>query len=151
MTVQPRTASAPELLDLPTATHAVLLTVSGRRSFARYAEVLYQAAEQPDIPNRQAVRSALRQVLVLLATSEPAAQLPNEANRIELGERVELTGRDGARQYVVVDPVEAVLGGERVAVTSALGQALLGRRLGEEILLPGTGHPAVVTRVARDG
>lgn len=150
MKLQPDTYPDPELLDLPTPTHAVLLTASGRRAFARYAEALYSSAEQPGIPNRQAIRNALRQVLVLLATAEPAAQLPDDGTRIELGERVELTNSDGARQYVVVDPVEAALGGERVAVTSALGQALLGRRLGDEIRLPDTDRTAVVTRVARD-
>ncbi len=150
MKLQPDTYPDPELLDLPTPTHAVLLTASGRRAFARYAEALYSSAEQPGIPNRQAIRNALRQVLVLLATAEPAAQLPDDGTRIELGERVELTNSDGARQYVVVDPVEAALGGERVAVTSALGQALLGRRLGDEIRLPDTNRTAVVTRVARD-
>ncbi len=150
MKLQPDTYPDPELLDLPTPTHAVLLTASGRRAFARYAEALYSAAEQPGIPNRQAIRNALRQVLVLLATAEPAAQLPDDGTRVELGERVELTNSDGARQYVVVDPVEAALGGERIAVTSALGQALLGRRLGDEIRLPDTNRTAVVTRVARD-
>lgn len=150
MKLQPDTYPDPELLDLPTPTHAVLLTASGRRAFARYAEALYSAAEQPGIPNRQAIRNALRQVLVLLATAEPAAQLPDDGTRVELGERVELTNSDGARQYVVVDPVEAALGGERIAVTSALGQALLGRRLGDEIRLPDTNRTGVVTRVARD-
>ena len=155
MTVNPdalktRIGPDPELLDLPTPTHAVLLTASGRRAFARYAEALYSAAEQPGIPNRQAIRNALRQVLVLLATAEPAAQIPDDGTRIELGERVELTNSDGARQFIVVDPVEAALGGERIAVTGALGQALLGRRLGDEISLPGTNRTAVVTRVARD-
>src|ERR1700712_5090878 len=67
MTVQPHVDLHPELLNLPTPTHAVLLTASGRRAFARYAEALYRAAEQPGIPNRQAIRNALRQVLVLLA------------------------------------------------------------------------------------
>lgn len=141
---------SPELLYLPTPTHAVLLTASGRRAFARYAEALYGAAEQPGIPNRQAIRDALRQVLVLLATAEPAAQLPDDGTRVELGERVELTNSDGVRQFVVVDPVEAALGGERISVTSELGQALVGRRLGDEITLPGRNRTAVVTRVARD-
>ena len=150
MTLQPRTDGNPNLLDLPTPTHAVLLTASGRRAFARYAEALYRASEQPGIPNRQAIRTALRQVLVLLATAEPAAQLPDDGTRVELGERVELTNGDGTRQFVVVDPVEAALGGERISVTSELGQALVGRRLGDEIPLPGTNRTAVVTRVARD-
>jgi transcription elongation GreA/GreB family factor len=150
MTVQPHVDPHPEQLDLPTPTHAVLLTASGRRAFARYAEALYSAAEQPGIPNRQAIRNALRQVLVLLATAEPAAQLPDDGTRIELGERVELTNSDGISQFVVVDPVEAALGGERIAVTSLLGQALVGRRLGDEIPLPGSNRSAVVTRVVRD-
>ncbi len=150
MNVQPSIEAHPELLDLRTPTHAVLLTASGRRAFARYAEALYRAAEQPGIPNRQAIRNALRQVLVLLATAEPAAQLPDDGNRIELGERVELTNSVGVRQVVVVDPMEAALGGERIAVTSQLGQALLGRRLGDAIALPGTNRTAVVTRVVRD-
>jgi transcription elongation GreA/GreB family factor len=150
MTVPPRIDRSPKLLDLPTPTHAVLLTASGRRAFARYAEALYGAAEQPGIPNRQAIRNALRQVLVLLATAEPAAQLPDDGTRIELGERVELTNSDGARHVVVVDPMEAALGGQRIAVTSALGQALVGRRLGDEITLPGGNRTAIVTRVVRD-
>ena len=150
MTVQPHIDSHPELLDLPTSTHAVLLTASGRRAFARYAEALYSAAEQPGIPNRQGIRDALRQVLVLLATAEPAALLPDDGNRIELGERVELTNSEGTIQFVVVDPMEAMLGGERIAVTSELGQALVGRRVGDEISLPGRDRTAVVTRVARD-
>ncbi len=150
MNVLPHTQANRELLDLPTPTHAVLLTASGRRAFARYAEALYSAVEQPGIPNRQAIRNALRQVLVLLATAEPAAQLPDDGTRIELGERVELTNSDGAREVVVVDPMEAALGGDSIAVTSALGQALVGRRLGDEISLPGRNRTAVVTRVARD-
>ena len=149
MTAQPFVHTGPTLLDLPEATHAVLLTVSGRREFARYAEELYRAAEQPGIPNRQQVRDALAQVLVLLATAEPAAQLPDDGARIELGERVELTNSDGRHRFLLVDPVEAVLGGGRVDVSSPFGQSLIGRRLGDQVMLPDSDRIAVVTAVGR--
>jgi transcription elongation GreA/GreB family factor len=149
MTAGPIAQTVPTLLDLPHSTHAVLLTVSGRREFARYAEELYRAAEQPGIPNRQQVRDALAQVLVLLATAEPAAQLPDDGSRIELGERVELTNSDGRRHVLLVDPVEAVLGGDRIDVSSAFGQSLVGRRVGDQITMPDTGRFGVVTAVSR--
>ena len=149
MTAEPISTTTPTLLDLPHSTHAVLLTVSGRREFARYAEQLYRAAERPGIPNRQQIRDALAQVLVLLATAEPAAQLPDDGSRIELGERVEITNSDGRRRVLIVDPVEAVLGGDRIDVTSPLGQALVGRRVGDEITMPDTGRFGVVTAVGR--
>lgn len=151
MTARPFVQTAPTLLDLPRVTHAVLLTVSGRREFARYAEQLYRAAEQPGIPNRQQVRDALAQVLVLLATAEPAAQLPDDGSRIELGERVELSNSDGRRHVLLVDPVEAVLGGDRVDVTSPFGQSLIGRRVGEQVTIPDTDRIAVITAVGRVG
>ena len=149
MTAEPIAAPMPTLLDLPYSTHAVLLTVSGRREFARYAEELYRAAEQPGIPNRQQVRDALAQVLVLLATAEPAAQLPDDGSRIELGERVELTNSDGRHQVLLVDPVEAVLGGDRVDVTSTFGQSLIGRRIGDQVTIPDPDRFAVITAVGR--
>ncbi len=149
MTAEPIAPTAPTLLELPYSTHAVLLTVSGRREFARYAEELYRAAEQPGIPNRAQVRDALAQVLVLLATAEPAAQLPDDRSRIELGERIELTNSEGRTQVLLVDPVEAVLGGGRVDVTSSLGQSLVGRHVGDHVTMPGSGRFAVITAVGR--
>jgi transcription elongation GreA/GreB family factor len=150
VTVRPHTDSTPTLLQFPASTHAVLLTASGRRAFARYAGVLHADAELHDAQDPAAIREALRQVLVVLATAEPAAQLPDDGSRVELGEWVELTTSRGTESYLVVDPVEAVLGGDRIAVTSALGQALVGRRVGDHITLPDPQRSGVVSRVWRD-
>ena len=73
-----------------------------------------------------------------LLDSSPAARpvesTPDDPRVVELGEAVTLLLDDGTLDYrLIVHPLEAPLGGLRESSESPLGQALLGRTVGEEI------------------
>lgn len=76
----------------------------------------------------------------LLARAEPVEGLPDDPRRVELGEAVTIRLDDGdLERYVIVHPAEATLGGLRVSAASPLGEALLGRLVGEHVDVPAPG------------
>ena len=127
---------------------AVVLTAEGHRKLAARAAWL-ETHEIPELaggmddPDHSgwadgqhgravAELSRLRSILGHAITTD---QLPPERpDVVELGDEVvvELATGDTER-FVVVDPVEAPLDQLRISVESPLAQALLGRRVGEQV------------------
>jgi len=76
----------------------------------------------------------LAELSAVLDRAEPVEVLPDDPHRVELGEAVTVRLEDGAlERYLVVHPAEATLGGLRVSAASPLGEALLGRSVGEAV------------------
>ncbi|WP_217913300.1 transcription elongation factor GreA [Miltoncostaea marina] len=75
-----------------------------------------------------------------------AADLDGDA--VAPGHRVGVRRADGTeREYVLVSPIEADPAHGRLSVESPLGRALLGRVPGDEVRLPNSDAPVVVTAV----
>lgn len=80
---------------------------------------------------------AVRELVRLQALVDNAAtldNLPDDPRQVELGDHVSIRLDDGTEEtYVVVHGVEAVVDDARISVESPLGQALLGRRVGDTV------------------
>lgn len=126
------------------STDTVVLTAEGRR---RLEDRLLQATEslramaerlgeRDDVPTDE-YRRTLAQVEELrgvLDRARPPTEVPDDPSIIEVGDEVVIEYEDGdTERRIVVDPVEAALGDDRVSVASPLGQALVGRRVGDEV------------------
>lgn len=78
-----------------------------------------------------------RALATLVSTAPPTTEIPDDPERVELGERVVLVAEDGARRaLVVVADVEVTRGRACAAASSGTGQALLGRRIGDWTSIP---------------
>jgi transcription elongation GreA/GreB family factor len=89
----------------------------------------------------------LRRLSNLVCHAARTADLPDDPDRVELGERVSLEIQGGGhRQVLVVDPVEVSRGRACVSATSGVGKAILGRRVGETTAIP-TSHGLRVARI----
>ena len=95
--------------------------------------------EEPDHDTRldddyyRATRQ-LAELTALLDRAEAVEVLPDDPRRVELGEAVMVRHEDGdLERYLVVHPAEATLGGLRVSAASPLGEALLGRSVGDKV------------------
>lgn len=75
-----------------------------------------------------------------LQTARSVEELPADPRRVVLGDTVRVYFPDGeTSRYVIVDPLEAPFEDGRISSESPLGQALLGRHVGEvvEVAAPG--------------
>lgn len=150
----------------PDTTSEVYLTHDGRNALADRADHLRGehlprliAAREGDprdevvLAEFERADSELTWINTVLATALPAESLPDDPHVVELGESVTIhTEDDPAECYIIVHPCEALVGdGERVSSLSPLGQALLGRRIGDEvdIAAPGGAYRCVIASATR--
>lgn len=135
------------------ATAGPFLTDDGRRTLAARADHLRDVVlpqlltlrHDPEYDNTlddgyQRATHELSRLTVLLVLARPVEATPDDPSVVELGEAVTVVLDDGNLEcYLLVDPAEATLGGARISAQSPLGQALLGRRVGDqvEVLAPG--------------
>jgi len=132
---------------------SVRLTKQGRRRFTARADrlrheiipslmALRDGHDRDDVVQHEYQRatSELARISALLADAQPAETLPDDPDVVELGETVtlRLPGGDLAR-YVLVHPPEAAAGVDCVSSDSPLGEALLGRRIGDDVYVPAPG------------
>jgi transcription elongation GreA/GreB family factor len=143
-----RTASAAEVSTWQIA--GVHLTDPGRRQLAHRARRIEhkelptarrQVRAQPGAAARllgyERLLNDYRALTALVATAPPTTEIPDDPERVELGERVVLAAEDGARRaLVVVADVEVTRGRACAAASSGTGQALLGRRVGDWTSIP---------------
>lgn len=145
-----------------TSTDTIILTEDGRR---RLEERLLHATESlrtmaEELGDRDGVptddyRRTLAQVdelRTVLERARPPAAVPDDPRIVEIGDEVvvEYDGGDVER-HVIVDSVEAALGDGRVSVVSPLGQALVGRGVGDSITVdaPAGEYRCVIRRRRR--
>jgi transcription elongation GreA/GreB family factor len=116
---------------------AVVLTPDGRQWLLARAAWL---ATEPDqagwsdeaYPRGAAELARLNEILAQAITTE---ELPPELpGVVELGDEVLVEfAADETERFLLVDPVEAPLDDVRISVESPLAQAVLGRRVGEQV------------------
>ena len=117
----------------------VILTAQGSRLLAERAQLLQAALDDRERHGRvdaedERTITELRRLRWLVDHALIVEDLPDDPAVVELGKAV--TVRDGqgvVEQYLIVHPVEAPLDDMRISVRSALAQALLGHRIGEEV------------------
>ncbi len=125
----------------------VVLTAEGRRLLAARARRL-QARVLPELRAALADRdrdgrvdadyertaSELWRLCVLVERAVAAEDLPDDPDRVELGELVTVQIESGPpERFLIVHPVEAPLDELRISSASPLARALLGQRVGEEV------------------
>ncbi len=143
---------------------AVALTGDGRRlleerihllqmTVADLGDGLQDSERRADIV--EGYERAVHELLRLQALVENAAtldNLPDDPRQVELGDHVSIRLDDGAEEtYVVVHGVEAVVDDARISVESPLGQALLGRRVGDtvEVAVPVGSYRCTICSASR--
>jgi transcription elongation GreA/GreB family factor len=127
---------------------AVVLTPEGQRRLAARAawlatEAIPRFAHYLDDPDQDGWASAeyghdVRELALLTRILQRAIttdQLPPEnPGIVELGDQVAVEfANDYTQRFLVVSPIEAPLDDLNVSVESPLGQALVGRRVGEQV------------------
>jgi transcription elongation GreA/GreB family factor len=144
----PRTADGshrrpPQEQRAPEPEAPVVLTSEGQRRLAVRAawlatELVPRLAHSQDGwasgEYEQAV-SELARLTRILGQAMTTHELPPEnAGMVELGDEVVVEFAAGdTERYLVVDPIEAPLDDLRISVESPLAQALIGRRVGEQV------------------
>ena len=74
------------------------------------------------------------QLEYVLRHAKDTADMPDDPEIVEVGEEVSLQSKGKATErYIVVHPFEASLDDRRISWDSPLAQAILGRRIGEEV------------------
>ena len=145
----PRTADSggqrrpPQEQRAPEPEAPVVLTPEGQRRLAVRAAWL--ATELvPRLAHHQAgwasgeyerAVSELARLTRILGQARTTDELPPEdPGIVELGDEVVVEfAAGGTERYLVVDPIEAPLDDVRISVESPLAQALIGRRVGEQV------------------
>ena len=137
---------------------------SGRRLLERRVqqleerlEVLRGALEDPE-HGRDIVQEHLRlteerdRLRVVLDSSHPVLDSPGDPHVVEVGDTVGIRLGDGTEEhYLLVHAIEVELGDLRISPDSPLGQAVLGRRVGDvvEVRAPSGTYPCTVTAASR--
>jgi transcription elongation factor GreA len=116
---------------------AVVLTPEGRQWLLARAAWLASEPDQAGWASEGYARGAaeLAQLNSILGQAITTQELPPEQpGMVELGDEVTVEFTAGeTERFLLVHPVEAPLDQLRISVESPLAQALLGRRVGEEV------------------
>ena len=122
--------------DAASPTTAPVLTPDGQRWLLERAAWL--AAEPEGRVGRRRLRARaaelarLNEILAQAITTEELP--PEQPGVVELGDEVLVEfAADETERFLLVDPVEAPLDQLRISVESPLAQAVLGRRVGEQV------------------
>ncbi len=143
---------------------AVALTAEGRRlleerirqlqvTVADLGEGLHDPERRADVveANQQAARD-LDRLQELVDSAATLDDLPDDPRQVDLGDHVSIRLDDGTEEtYVIVHGVEAVVDDARISVESPLGQALLGRRVGDtvEVAVPAGSYRCTILSATR--
>ena len=121
----------------PITEAAVILTPEGKQWLLARAAWLASEPDKAGWGDEEYARGVaelaqLNSVLGLAITTEELP--PEEPGVVELGDEVTVAFAAGeTERFLLVDPVEAPLDQLRISVESPLAQALLGRRVGEQV------------------
>ena len=144
----PRTADGarrrpPQEQRPPEPEAPVVLTPEGQRRLAVRAawlatELVPRLAHNQDgwaSGEYERAVSELARLTRILGQARTTHELPPEdPGIVELGDEVVVEfANDDTERYLVVDPIEAPLDDLRISVESPLAQALIGRRVGEQV------------------
>jgi transcription elongation GreA/GreB family factor len=116
---------------------AVVLTPEGKQWLLARAAWLASEPDKAGWGNEGYARGAaeLAQLNGILGQAITTEELPpEELGVVELGDEVTVEFAAGdTERFLLVDPVEAPLDQVRISVESPLAQAVLGRRVGEQV------------------
>jgi transcription elongation factor GreA len=140
------------------------LTVEGRRLLEERVDLLETAVAELDDALRDPDRRAdvveayqraageVAELRALLCNAAVLDDLPDDPRRVDLGDHVSIRLDDGTEEtYVVVHRAEAVVDDARISVESPLGQALLGRGVGDtvEVAVPAGPYRCTILSATR--
>jgi transcription elongation GreA/GreB family factor len=95
----------------------------------------------------------LEQLRYVLETARSIDEIPDDPDVVQIGDWVTIKTEDGeSSRHLVVHPAEAVLDTNRISAESPLARAVLGGRVGDEVVIqaPGGPYPARIVEVLRD-
>lgn len=136
-----------------------VLTAAGRRdvqqrleraqeALAKLDERMKSGERTPeDIAEHERLTSQIEQLTAILEQSADVAEVDEDPTIVEIGDEVDIEDEDGeVETYALVDPAEANASEGRVSVESPLGQALLGARPGDKVVVqaPGGSYTCIV-------
>lgn len=130
---------------------AELAELISRRSVI--AEEIASARSQGDLSENAEYHEAkeeqgrnegrIEEIEAILASSE-VIEIPKDDNKVRLGSKVELKGESGkTKEFQIVGTVEADPLNGRISDESPIGQALLGKKEGEEVEIKTPAETAV--------
>lgn len=125
-----------ELVTLKSRRSEVAERIKTAREFGDLSEnAEYSSARQEQEKNE----SRIAEIERILENVEIISQ-PKNKTSVELGNTVELKNKDGNKSFTIVGSVEADPLSGKISDESPIGQALLGKKLGDEveIKLPST-------------
>ncbi|MBM3944753.1 MAG: transcription elongation factor GreA [SAR202 cluster bacterium] len=109
-------------------------------------------AEYEEAKNEQSfIEGRIRDLEAILSDAVVAPKEGGVKGAVKIGSSVTMTGQDGAkRKYVVVGSAEAAPLEGRISNESPVGQALMGKKVGDKIQVktPSGVHSFTITRVA---
>jgi transcription elongation factor GreA len=95
----------------------------------------------------------LEQLKYVLETARSIDEIPDDPDVVQIGDWVTIKTEDGeTARHLLVHPAEAVLDANRVSAESPLAHAVLGGRVGDEVIIqaPSGPYPAKIVEVLRD-
>lgn len=89
----------------------------------------YHAAKDEQVT----LESRISEIEYILANVEVIAKPKGKNDKVQLGSQVELKGNGKSKQFTLVGTVEADPLNGKISDESPIGQALMGKQLGEEV------------------
>lgn len=124
-----------------------------RATVADLSDGLHDPERRADVVEAyQQATGELAWLEALLDEAGALDDLPDDPQRVDLGDRVAIRLDDGSEEsYVVVHRVEAAVDDSRISAESPLGRALLGRRVGEavEVAVPDGSYRCTILTASR--
>lgn len=107
------------------------------------ADAIKTAREQGDLSEnaeyhaakdeQQALESRISEIEYILANVEVIAKPKGKVGKVQLGSQVELKGNGKTKEFTIVGTVEADPLNGKISDESPIGQALMGKQIGEEV------------------
>lgn len=118
-----------ELEQLTSSRGAIAERIKTAREFGDLSEnAEYSAARQ----EQERTETRIAEIEHVLKNAEVISQ-PKNKDVVELGNEVELKSNDGSKKFTVVGSMEADPLNGKVSNESPIGQALLGKKLGDDV------------------
>lgn len=124
--------------------------IAGRIATAREFGDLRENAEYSSAKEEQAKNeSRISEIDHILKHSE-LIQAPAKADKVIVGSTVELEGNKGVKKFTVVGSVEANPSEGKISDESPIGQATLGKKLGDtvELKMPGGNNVFIIKSIS---
>jgi transcription elongation factor GreA len=144
---------------------AIVLTADGRQWLAQRLERAEHrlerleedlSAERTDelLAEHQQLLEQLAELRAVLDRAVSPGEIEDDPTIVELGDEVDVRFEDGGVEtFLFVHPLEAPMDEHRTSADSPLAQAILGRRVGDEVTVssPGGAYTCAITERRRLG